>query len=382
LNSQLLRAHWVAPVVLWAGAQETPYDLAQRIFRFAHSPNSIAPRAGVLDSQDVYPQALSLALAAVLEGATPQLARMIALQETRFHSFIMTQQGLRDLLDTCVVYAADTTHRQRLRRALSRVQREVGDEFVSSLGRLAREAQLDRLLRAQITIILGLSATSAAIDELMSLLMQSDPTMRQAVEQALVYVGADAIPALQATVRGGAAATRRRAEEALRLLSGIAPAAGEAAGDAALAGLNSPDAAQRRVAVTTLSAIGASEALNDLISRLDDINIEVRLAAVQALGQLGGKRALLALRRRATSDDARVRMAVAQALGMDPAPASAPALLRLLKDRDAQVRAAAATSLGALADKRAVGPLREATEDADPWVRHAAQTAVRRYTRT
>jgi HEAT repeat protein len=382
LNSQLLRPHWAAPVVLWAGAHAEPYDLAQRIFRFANSPSSIAPRAGVADSLDVYPQALALSVAAVLEGVAPQIAHLIARQETQSHSFIIIQQGLRDLLDTCVVYGADSVRRQRLSRALKRIQQEIGAEFIAYLGRLARETNLDRLLRAQLAITLGLAATGEAIDELMSLLMQSDPTMRQAVEQALVYVGANAIPALQTAARRGDAQTQRRAEEALRLLTGVAPAAGEAAGGAALAGLHSPDAAQRRVAVTTLSAIGASEALNDLIARLDDVNGDVRLAAAAALGQLGGKRALLALRKRATSEDAHLRLAVAQALGIDPAPASAPALMRLLKDRDARVRAAAATSLGAIADKRAIGSLREASEDADPWVRHAAQTAVRRYTRT
>jgi HEAT repeat protein len=381
LNSQLLRPHWAAPVALWAGAQANPYDLAQRVFRFANSPDSIAPRAGMANSQDVYPQALALALAAVLEGVAPQLAHMISRQETQAHSFIQTQQGLRDLLDAAVIYGADPARRRRFSRALARTEQEVGPEFAAYLGWLAREVNLDRLLRAQLAITLGLTATPEAIRELMSLLTQSDPTMRQAVEQALVYADAQAIPALQREARGANPATRRRAEEALRLLTGIAAAAGEAAGGAALAGLNSPDAAQRRVAVTTLSAIGASEALNDLIARLDDVNGEVRLAAAAALGQLGGKRALLALRKRATSPDALLRLAVAQALGMDPASASAPALIRLLKDRDARVRAAAATSLGAIADKRAIGPLREASEDSDPWVRHASQTAVRRYTR-
>jgi HEAT repeat protein len=383
LNSHLLRSHWAAPVAFWAGAQDNPYDLAQRVFRFANSPDSIAPRAGMADSLDVYPQALALALVAVLEGTAPQLAHMISRQETQAHSFIQAQQGLRDLLDAAVIYGADATRRRRLTRALGRGQQEVGREFVLYLGLLAREANLDRLLRAQMTITLGLTATPEAISELMTLLTQADPTMRQAVDQALVYADAEAIPALQAEARGANPQMRRRAEEALRLLTGIASAAGsagEAAGGAALAALNSPDAAQRRVAVTTLSAIGASEALNDLIARLDDVNGEVRLAAATALGQLGGKRALLALRKRATSSDTLLRLAVAQALGMDPAAASAPALIRLLKDRDARVRAAAATSLGAIADKRAAGPLREAAEDADPWVRHAAQTAVRRYT--
>ncbi|HEX8732637.1 MAG TPA: HEAT repeat domain-containing protein [Ktedonobacterales bacterium] len=380
LNSQLLRPQWALPVALWTGAHGEPYDLAQRIFRFANSPGSVAPRAGVTDHLDVYPQALALALAAVLEGAAPHLSRIIAMRQTRAHAFILAQQGMRDFLDACVVYGADPAQRPRLSRALARIQSEVGIEFPSYLGALARESALDRMPRAQITTTLGLCATPQAIDELMSLLLQSDPTMRQALDQALVYSGANAIPALQTAVRAGNPHVRQRAEEALRLLSGSAPAVGEAASGAAIAGLVSPDAAQRRAAVTTLSAIGASAALNDLIARLDDTDGEVRLATVAALGQLGGRRALLALRRHASSDDPQLRLAVAQALGVDPAPASTATLLRLLKDSDAQVRAAAATALGAVADKRAIAALREASEDADPWVRHAAQTAVRRFT--
>lgn len=381
LNSRLLRPQWAAPVALWAGAHESPHDLAQRVFRVANSPSSIAPRAGIADTQEVYPQTLALALAAVLEGIAPRIAHMIARQETQRHDFLFAQQGLRDLLDAAVVYGADPARRRRLSRALGRVQQEVGREFTAALGWLARERALERILRAQLVIALGLTATPQALRELMTLLSESDPTIRQAVEQALVYADARAIPALQAEARAANPQARKRAEEALRLLTGVAPSAGEAANSAALASLNSPDAAQRRVAVTTLSAIGASEALNDLIARLDDTNGEVRRAAAAALGQLGGKRALLALRKRTSSDDVELRLAIAQALGMDPAPASTPALLRLLKDRDARVRAAAATALGLIADKRAVGPLREASEDADPWVRHAAQTSVRRYTR-
>jgi HEAT repeat protein len=382
LNSQLLRPHWAAPVVLWAGAADDPYDLAQRIFRFANSPDSIAPRVGMADSQDVYPQTIALALAAVVEGVAPQIAHMIARHETETPAFMVRQQGLRDLLDAAVVYGADPQRRARLTRAFERVQQEAGREFISAASWLARESDVDRLLRAQLATALGLSATDEALEALMSLLTQSDPTMRQAVEQALVYADARAIPALQEEVRGANPQTRRRAEEALRLLTGATPGAGEAASGAALVNLSSPDAAQRRVAVTTLSAIGASGALNELIARLDDVNGDVRLAAANALGQLGGKRALLALRKHASSADPHLRLAIAQALGADPTPASAPALIRLLKDRDASVRAAAATALGALADKRAIGPLREASEDVDPWVRHAAQTAVKRYTRS
>lgn len=382
LNSQLLRPHWALPVALWTGAQANPTDLAQRIFRFAMSPSSIAPRAGLMDSQNVYPRALALAIASVVEGAAPQLSRIIAANDTNDPSFNLLQQGLRDLLDHCAIYGADASQRARLTRALDSVQQEVGDIFVAYLGRLARVASLDRLLRAQLATVLGLTATREAVEELMALHKQTDPIMRQAVEQALVYAGSSAIPALQTAARNGDAQARRRAEETLRLLTSRLTGGTENAAERAMEGLNSPDAAQRRVSVATLSAIGASGALNDLIARLDDTNGEVRLAAAAALGQLGGKRALLALRQRAKSDDANLRLAVAQALGLDPAPASTPTLLRLLKDRDARVRAAAASALGLVADKRAVGPLREASEDVDPWVRHAAQSAVRRYTRS
>ncbi|HEX8983614.1 MAG TPA: HEAT repeat domain-containing protein [Ktedonobacterales bacterium] len=381
LNSQLLRSHWALPVALWTGAQDKPTDLAQRIFRFANSPDSIAQRAGFVDSQNVYPRALALSLASVLEGVTPQLARLITARNTGNPDFMILQQGLRDLLDACAVYGADPTQRLRLTRALDRVQQEIGTEFVAYLGWLARETNLDRLLRAQLITVLGMTATPEALEALIDLLIHTDPIMRQAVDQAFVYAGARAIPAMQTAAQSGSTPLRRRAEETLRLLGAKAPGAGEQVSVAARAGLNSDDAAQRRVAVTTLSAIGASEALNDVIARLDDVNGDVRVAAAIALGQLGGKRALLALRRRATSDDANLRLAVAQALGQDPAPASTPTLLKLLSDRDARVRAAAAASLGVLSDKRAIGPLRQASEDADPWVRHAAQTAIRRFTR-
>lgn len=381
LNSQLLRSHWALPVALWTGAQEKPTDLAQRIFRFANSPDSIAQRAGFVDSQNVYPRALALSLASVLEGVAPQLARIIAARDTRDPNFVLLQQGLRDLLDACAVYGSDPNQRLRLTRALDRVQQEVGAEFVANLGWLAREANLDRLLRAQLITALGMTATPEAIEQLTQFLVYTDPIMRQAVDQAFAYAGARAIPAMQTASQAGSPPLRRRAEEILRLLGAKTQNAGEEVSVAARAGLNSDDAARRRVAVTTLSAIGASEALNDVIARLDDVSGDVRVAAAQALGQLGGKRAILALRRRATSDDTNLRLAVAQALGQDPAPTSTPTLLKLLSDRDARVRAAAAASLGVLSDKRALGPLRQASEDADPWVRHAAQTAVRRFTR-
>lgn len=218
LSSQLLRPHWALPVALWAGASATPSDLAQRLLRFGASPDSVAPRAGLSDARDVYPVALALALAAALEGATPQLARMTAEGQTHAHAFTAAQQGLRDLLDNATLYVTDPERRLRLRAALRQVERAVGAELLAYVDLLIREQALDRLLRAQLILLLGASASVVATERLVALLTQSDPTLRQAIEQALAYAGSEATQALQRAARGQDMTRRRRAEEALRLL--------------------------------------------------------------------------------------------------------------------------------------------------------------------
>ena len=378
LNPELLRSHWVQPTLLWAGAKDDAADLAQRLFRFANSPDSMAPRFGLNDRLEVFPAALALALAAVLEGATPQLTRLAATGATQRSAFALTQQHLRDLLDQALIYCAAPDAQARLARALQGVEYDAGPELVAYIIRLIRLAPLDRLLRAQLITLLGLLSSETALAALMDLLAETDPTLRQAVNQSMAYAGAAALAPLQLRLRDRRELIRTRAAEALTYISETTPDTADAALAAARMGLNSADPRQRAAAAATLGSLRASEALDALIASLGDGERAVRVAAARALGQIGGQRARAALRKHGVHTDAALRIAVAQALGNSPDPLSTPILLQLLEDSEPRVRAAAAMALGTLGDERAVGPLREHVADADPWAQNAAISALRR----
>ncbi|HLY31610.1 MAG TPA: HEAT repeat domain-containing protein [Ktedonobacterales bacterium] len=378
LNPELLREQWVFPTLLWAGAKDDAADLAQRLFRFANSPISIAPRLGLANPMDVYPLALALALVAVIEGATPQLVRLNAQGATHRTAFALPQQHLRDLLDKTLIYAAKPEGQTRMAHALQTVERAAGPELVTHIVTLIHLSALDRLLRAQVITLLGLISSEPSLATLMDLLSETDPTLRQAVNQSLAYAGAAALAPLQMRLRDPKELVRSRAAEALTYMSETTPDTADAALAAARLGLTSGDARQRRTAAETLGSLRALEALDALIERLDDGESAVRVAAARALGQIGGKRARAALRKRSDSSDVTLRVAIAQALGASPDPLSTPTLLRLLEDADPRVRVAAAIALGMLGDERAVGPLREHRDDPDPWAQNAAISALRR----
>ncbi len=378
LNPELLRSHWVQPTLLWAGAKDDAADLAQRLFRFANSPDSMAPRFGLSDRQEVFPAALALSLAAVVEGATPQLTRLAATGSAHRSAFALTQQHLRDLLDQALIYCATPEAQARLARALQGVEHDAGPELITYIIRLIRLTPLDRLLRAQLITLLGLLSSETALAALMELLAETDPTLRQAVNQSLAYAGAAALAPLQQRLRDRRELIRTRAAEALTYISETTPDTADAALAAARMGLNSGDPRQRAAAAATLGSLRASEALESLIAALDDGASAVRVASARALGQIGGQRARAALRKQSAHADVALRVAVAQALANSPDPLSTPVLLQLLEDPEARVRTAAAMALGTLGDERAVGPLREHVADADPWAQNAAISALRR----
>ncbi|MEO7001356.1 MAG: HEAT repeat domain-containing protein [Ktedonobacterales bacterium] len=378
LNTELLRPHWIAPLLLWGGAKDDAADLAQRLFRFANSPDSVATRSGIINRQDVYPTALALALATLLEGVAPQIARLIAQNATRSSAFNLAQQHLRDLLDTALVYSVLPDQQRRLARTLQDVERDAGPEFVTHLTYLISLNTLDRLLRAQLITLLGLISTEAALQELVSMLGETDPTIRQAVNQGFAYAGAAATALLQAQLRSPNEYIRARATEALSRLSIETPDTSEATFDTAMHSLRSANPRLRASAAETLGSLRNADAASAVIALLDDSTSIVREAAARALGQIGGVRAREALRSFAGSADPALRIAIAQGLGVTPDPLSTLVALRLLTDTDPRVRAAAATTLGLLGDGRAVGPLRERCADADPFVQNAAISALRR----
>ncbi len=380
LNSALLAPEWITPVVLWASARPDALDIAQRIYRLSQSPESVAPRAGFSRGSDVAPAALALALAVAIEGAAPCLLQFALGGATDARQFFTIQQELRDLLDSAAIMAANATNRESFMVALRQVHLHAGPSFHASIRALIAQELLDRLARAQLTLILGLIGAPDAIEELLSLSGQPDHTIRQAARQALVYTGVAAIPTLQRLAIAENPTTRRLASEALTLVTEATPEASEIVGAGAISSLRSTDARERHAAVTTLSAIRASQVLDALIARLDDTSLEVQIAAALALGQLGAPDGLAALRKRVHAEAPALRRAIAEALGATVDPESLAPLLGLLADKDRSVRATAAIALGAQGDKRAAGPLREAAQTPDPWVRQAAQAALRRLT--
>ncbi|HUY79598.1 MAG TPA: HEAT repeat domain-containing protein, partial [Ktedonobacterales bacterium] len=280
--------------------------------------------------------------------------------------------------DQALIYCAAPDAQARLARALQGVEYDAGPELVAYIIRLIRLAPLDRLLRAQLITLLGLLSSETALAALMDLLAETDPTLRQAVNQSMAYAGAAALAPLQLRLRDRRELIRTRAAEALTYISETTPDTADAALAAARMGLNSADPRQRAAAAATLGSLRASEALDALIASLGDGERAVRVAAARALGQIGGQRARAALRKHGVHTDAALRIAVAQALGNSPDPLSTPILLQLLEDSEPRVRAAAAMALGTLGDERAVGPLREHVADADPWAQNAAISALRR----
>lgn len=374
VNAELLYPRWALPVVLWASAQRNPADLAARLYRLADTPESTATRAGLPAREAVRPATLALALAALCEGLASMLARELASPTGSEHITEVAQQHLRDLLDDMQRLLQTPDDEDRLRATLEDVERRCSPELIDSITFLARFPRLNRLVRAQLAVLLGLLASptcAAAVTGLVELLDEPDAVMRQAVNAAVVRAGAVCLEPLQAALRSPSERVRSRAEEALALL-------GDEAVEAARRSLDGPGVEQRAGAARTLGKLHAGQASDALIRRLDDGESVVRVAAARALGQIANRQALVALEQHATSTDTALRAAIAQALGQSFDPESLPALLKLLGDTDAAVRAAAAGALGVLGDERAVVPLQERRDDPDPWVQRAVVLALQR----
>lgn len=134
---------------------------------------------------------------------------------------------------------------------------------------------------------------------------------RSIAGQALLDLGAPALPGLRGLLDTGDAATRAVAAELLGLLGG--------AGDSGVltARLEDPAAEVRAKAARALGRVGAAAAAAALRDALDDRVPFVRVAAAAALGELRDREAVPALLRIARSD------------GFDEAHAAARALLAI-----------------------------------------------------
>ncbi|MFO0843868.1 MAG: HEAT repeat domain-containing protein [Gemmataceae bacterium] len=227
--------------------------------------------------------------------------------------------------------------------------------------------------------------TRAALPEVLAALKTEDKLLRRAVAEALVPLGAEAMPSLAKLL--GDADPRSR-EGAARALGGMGVAARSAL-PALEQMLKDPDAAARTQAALSLWSIdqNAEAALPVANLVLKDVDTADRWEAIEAVGIIGAEarppiRGLFEVLANALKDrDPRVRVQAARHLWRRERQAKVivPLLRDAVADRDPLVRAVAVETLGELgADESALPLLALALEDRDAGVRLLAEEGLAR----
>jgi HEAT repeat protein len=194
-----------------------------------------------------------------------------------------------------------------------------------------------RDVRAAAARSLGRLGAASAVEPLVeSLVGRRVPWA--AAGQALLEIGAQAVPQLRALVLHPEAEVRARATE----LIGLVGAAGEA--DLLIGRLHDASAEVRANAARSLGRLGAEEAEAEVRAALDDRISFVRSAAAFALGQIGDQGSVEALLRVARVDTFESARAAARALARI-APAE---LAEAARDPNAGAHLCEATDLAAL----------------------------------
>ena len=246
---------------------------------------------------------------------------------------------------------------------------------------------------------LGRLGNPAAVDALVRVLDEPRGSLLMHAREALLLIGAPAVPALISALTAAGAQARQNAA----LILGRMRAA-EAVGPV-LQATGSHDVGVKAAAAEALGRIGYRSALPSLISLLKDRNWTVRKNAAEALGTMRDLAALEALLAAAADADDDVRAAVAEALcalsdrrtipvlaailaGRGPhAPAAVglaafgqecvPRLLPLLKERRFETRFWTIAALGWIGDRRAVPALAK-VPTSDEVIRGAVAAALER----
>ena len=124
--------------------------------------------------------------------------------------------------------------------------------------------------------------------------------------------------------------------------------------------------------------IGAGdEAVDELLSAFDGLPAPARVSALDVLGRIRTPRAVALLKRSIRDPNADVRARAAHAMGLLADPGFAGALTEALADEAWAVRAMAAKALGRLGSETAIPKLAERMSDREWWVRSNAGDALR-----
>lgn len=237
-----------------------------------------------------------------------------------------------------------------------------------------RSSRVGAVGRARAAELLGGLEDPKVTDDLVRLLADRDPEVRQVAARALGRCG-DALAAapLLHALEGGSVPPRVVAQALLRL--------GPRAQPALVAALEEPDELVRAVAVEILGlsgAVTASRAIEQALA--NDPSTEVRIRAARSLGRVGLPSSLLTLLA-ATLETCPVplRVVAARALGDLGHPGAVSRLRELVGDPVHRVASNAARSLGVLGPggEAALQQLAAGAEDS-PAASHAREILARR----
>jgi len=133
----------------------------------------------------------------------------------------------------------------------------------------------------------------------------------------------------------------------------------------------------RHAAAKALGEIGDTRAVEPLIARLNDNEVDMRKNVVEALGKIGDARAVqpLIAVQKDKNEEFGVKLSVSSALNNISDPRAIEIFIAALKDDHTGVRSDAAKALGNIGDVRAVQPLVTALKD-DSSLRDEAAKAL------
>jgi HEAT repeat protein len=239
--------------------------------------------------------------------------------------------------------------------SLSSTDWRVRSRATQVLARIAGEGMLDQ-----------------AVGPLTIALADKDPVVRYYAAEALVGIGAKAIPSLIQALRSH---RQSDCDRAARVLWSI----GEAAVDPLLGVLQDRTATpeMRTASASALGMIGDPRAIRGLASLLRDERYFVREQASRALGRIG-EPAVGLLLDMANSSTPTTREAAVAALGNTASKQAIEKVVEALSDSNANVRSAAVRSLGESASEIAVPHLMALLRDESSALRAQAAASLGR----
>ncbi|HUW57197.1 MAG TPA: HEAT repeat domain-containing protein [Planctomycetota bacterium] len=237
-------------------------------------------------------------------------------------------------------------------------------ELIAALGK-------DSFFRLQAAQELGARRASEAVGALLECLTDPFPQVRVAVINALVAIGdRGMVPVLLQRLAAGDSREQTAAAVILGRLR-----APEAV-DPLMTHLEDPNVWLRIYSAGSLRQIGDPRTLEPaqavLLKCLAEPDLSTRQAAARILAETGDRRLVPVFLQRLERGDCPERDACAVALGMLRAVEAVDELIACLKDEHASLRSAAAVALGNIGDPTAFEPLVAALDDRDKSTRVGA----------